>query len=323
MNIIVDALVNAIIKVVVGDLSEQNNLSGFRKSLRGDSPAQLALKRSVNNAFTKFEEKYPELAMSFFDKHFLLKDSVVKELSLVLTPNKNPDSFKIAETWEKQFRVRPKLEITEPIMFFLDTFEKQIQTEADLRLFADSRALNQLYDIAKTNEEQLLVSKGINNSLDEIKNIITDSRMCYPYYATPNKEISVAQSKDLPTLIVEDDLLQRKELSSLLSRSGYKVITTTSAKNAITIVKKCDCTIKVVIMDIKLSGQLDGIDAVKHIQLCCPDIQIIFVTGYAHVKEYQKKVFQDGAVVLGWVDKPIIAKNKEKLLNLLEIAYES
>ncbi len=118
-------------------------------------------------------------------------------------------------------------------------------------------------------------------------------------------------------LIVEDELRARIELGEMLEFYGYAVCRAKSGKHAVTMVSKNKREIDVILMDIKMPGEIDGIEAVRKIQAKTRNIPIIFITAYADDMTYQQKVKEKKLKIAGWVDKPIIGDNEENLMNLI------
>jgi DNA-binding NarL/FixJ family response regulator len=84
---------------------------------------------------------------------------------------------------------------------------------------------------------------------------------------------------DCRVLIVEDDYLQAEALQVVLDDRGYIVCAVAkTAEEALfsAKAKKPD----IVLMDVRLNGHLDGIDAAALISRTC-DCGIVFVTGFA------------------------------------------
>jgi CheY-like chemotaxis protein len=93
----------------------------------------------------------------------------------------------------------------------------------------------------------------------------------------------------LNVLIAEDDRIISLDLVNSLTALGYNVYEPVA--NGIEIVNMA-LTLKpdVILMDIKLVGAIDGIDAAKTIQLN-RDIPIIFITAYGTEKSLKKVKF--------------------------------
>jgi DNA-binding NarL/FixJ family response regulator len=78
-------------------------------------------------------------------------------------------------------------------------------------------------------------------------------------------------------LIVEDDFLQAEAMDALLSARGHAVCATAnSAEQALYLAKSLQPD--VVLMDVRLRGQLDGVDAATLIGEACT-CGFVFVTG--------------------------------------------
>jgi CheY-like chemotaxis protein len=92
--------------------------------------------------------------------------------------------------------------------------------------------------------------------------------------------------KKLNILIAEDDRIISMDLKKSLSHLGYNVFEPVS--NGIEIVNMA-LTLKpdIILMDIKLMGNIDGIDAAKTIQLN-KNIPVIFITAYGIEKAFKK-----------------------------------
>jgi PAS domain S-box-containing protein len=82
-----------------------------------------------------------------------------------------------------------------------------------------------------------------------------------------------------PICIVEDDINSAFVLQTILSKSGYEVLPTVSTGEE-AIARAISDNPALILMDITLSGKLDGIEAAKRIKQKC-DIPIIYLTGYS------------------------------------------
>jgi CheY-like chemotaxis protein len=119
-------------------------------------------------------------------------------------------------------------------------------------------------------------------------------------------------------LIAEDDLRGRELLAEMLEIYGYTVYKAKSGKHAVTKISKSKDKFDIILMDIDMPGQMDGIEAVRQIQTKNCKIPIIFVTAYADDETYQQKIREEKLKIAGWVDKPIIGDNEKSLINLIE-----
>jgi len=87
-------------------------------------------------------------------------------------------------------------------------------------------------------------------------------------------------------LIVEDDMVFSYLLQEHLHSMGYNVIETTSyAEQAIS--KTADIKPDLILMDIKLKGEMDGIDAMKKIREFS-NVPVIYISGNSDKMHKQK-----------------------------------
>lgn len=202
-----------------------------------------------------------------------------------------------------------------------------LQPETNFRLFTFFLAVTGVITVIGAAisgiNDYLEISQKISRS-KENRNNFDESLTSYSPPNTSNLESSkITENLHYQILIIENDLNQRRELADLLRNCGYKVRTVASVKHAIAVVRKVNCGIGVVLADIHMPGELDGIDAINEIQLICPNIQFIIISAYPTNKSYRERVYREGLIVMGWVDKPLINTNKRVLLNLLEIALQN
>ncbi len=80
-------------------------------------------------------------------------------------------------------------------------------------------------------------------------------------------------------LIVEDDLLISEMLLLILEQLGYTVVgKATTGNQVMDLVKQSQPDI--VLMDLELSGQFDGVKAVHQIHASYPDLPVVVLTAY-------------------------------------------
>lgn len=94
------------------------------------------------------------------------------------------------------------------------------------------------------------------------------------------------QKKDIKIMIVEDNVIVAMELSEKLTSEGFSVVgETISGEEAVQMA--ADRKPNVILMDIKLDGDLDGVSAAKKInnELSIP---IIYTTAYSDMDTIQK-----------------------------------
>jgi len=115
-------------------------------------------------------------------------------------------------------------------------------------------------------------------------------------------------------LIIEDEILIAEELKERLSRLGYSVIGAVDSADegiAIAIRELPD----VVLMDIRLKGQKDGIQAAREIQQRV-DLPIVYVTAYSDPLTVERVKHTDHD---GFILKPF---HRHDLQSTIQIAIE-
>lgn len=113
-------------------------------------------------------------------------------------------------------------------------------------------------------------------------------------------------------LVVEDEFLIGIELCGKLKHAGFEVVgPVATGLKAIELFR--DGNFHFVIMDIRLQGQMDGIEAAKTMSAIRP-FGLVFASGYESNREYLKRT--EGFRMLGWLSKPLDIAD---LLRLIEL----
>ena len=95
-----------------------------------------------------------------------------------------------------------------------------------------------------------------------------------------NAKVDAGQGEDGETILVaEDDGLLREYVSELLRELGYSVLSAPSAKAALGILAQSH-RVDLLLTDIVMPGQ-NGRDLVKAARQVCPDLRVIYMTGYS------------------------------------------
>jgi len=119
--------------------------------------------------------------------------------------------------------------------------------------------------------------------------------------------------KDINILIVEDESIVAMEIESYIKKLRYTVVDTCSdSTDVFTLIE--DQSIDIILMDICIKGELDGVETATIIKKNHPHIEIIFLT--AHLDDYNV----DRAIELNptaYLSKPF---NREELRVFLKIA---
>ncbi len=86
-------------------------------------------------------------------------------------------------------------------------------------------------------------------------------------------------TQPLHILIVEDEVLIAMCLEMQLKQAGYEVWQQVATGEEAVIIAQQESP-DIILMDIRLAGDMDGIEAAQQIQ-ACSDTPIIFMTGYS------------------------------------------
>ncbi len=86
---------------------------------------------------------------------------------------------------------------------------------------------------------------------------------------------------EISVLVVEDDRFQIEGIVDNLSLEGFKVFGARSAQEAICLLQEAAGRIDLGLLDIDLSGEMNGIDLLQHIRLEWPDMQVVILSGKA------------------------------------------
>lgn len=118
---------------------------------------------------------------------------------------------------------------------------------------------------------------------------------------------------DINILIVEDESIVAMEIESYIKKLNYNVVAICSnAQDALRIISEKN--IHIILMDINIKGELDGVETAIQVKASHPEIEIIFLT--AHLDDYNV----DRAIEVNptaYLSKPF---NREELRVFLKIA---
>jgi CheY-like chemotaxis protein len=118
-------------------------------------------------------------------------------------------------------------------------------------------------------------------------------------------------------LVVDDERSARVGTADLLRRRKYRVKVANSAYAA---VKKADLIgpeLGIVVLDIRMDGAQDGIDAAREIQLRHPGIRKVFLTAFSDDREYRRRAEEYGLEIDEWIAKPVAGPAKQLLVSTI------
>ncbi len=101
-------------------------------------------------------------------------------------------------------------------------------------------------------------------------------------------------------LLVDDEPILRDLLFELLSKEDYQVTTVENGKEALFMIKKNPDLFNLIIMDMVMP-EMSGINSYEAIKSICPDINILFMSGYFQEQYMQGLEKSDH---IGFIKKP-------------------
>jgi DNA-binding NtrC family response regulator len=82
-------------------------------------------------------------------------------------------------------------------------------------------------------------------------------------------------------LLVDDEPIVRSALAELLTNAGYRTIVAANAADAIQIIEANLFALDLLVTDIKMPGELDGVGLANKVRELQPNVVILLITGFA------------------------------------------
>jgi CheY-like chemotaxis protein len=114
-------------------------------------------------------------------------------------------------------------------------------------------------------------------------------------------------------LIVDDEEMIRQTLRGMLENLNYKVIFANNGKSALNIYKSKKDQIDAILMDIQMPV-MDGVEAAEEILKINPEARIVFTSGYAEARSFNK---------LRKMGYQLFLKKPYKITNLADIIQKA
>ncbi len=95
-------------------------------------------------------------------------------------------------------------------------------------------------------------------------------------------------------LLVEDEFLIRLIMAEILQEEGFEVIEACSGDEAVMLLSSCG-PLEALFTDVRMPGEIDGIDLAHRVRLSYPSLPVLVVSGYA----------ADLSRRLGGLDQPV------------------
>jgi len=121
-------------------------------------------------------------------------------------------------------------------------------------------------------------------------------------------------------LVVDDEVMVRKQLERLYVQGGFRVLTAPSAEEALEYLSGGE--IDLVVTDIRLPG-MDGVQLIERIKELCPDVPVIAITGYGDI-ETAVEVLKQGArdFIIKPFSAPAIQQSTQAALEKMRVFME-
>ena len=127
----------------------------------------------------------------------------------------------------------------------------------------------------------------------------------------------IASKLPLKLLVLEDQADSREATELLLKSEGFDVISTSSGESAVEAVKDCTTPFYAMIMDIRMDGGMDGLQAAKEIQQNLNrNIPALILSAFNN-PEHQAQADRLDLSIRGWVGKPDLENQTMVYLNQL------
>jgi CheY-like chemotaxis protein len=111
-------------------------------------------------------------------------------------------------------------------------------------------------------------------------------------------------------MLVEDEAITAMDLANMLKTIGYDVAATiTSGEEAVA--RASELRPDLILMDIMLSDQMDGIDATRHIKEQI-NVPVVYLTGNADSRTFQRAGETNH---LGYLIKPVSRENLRSVIS--------
>jgi two-component system, cell cycle sensor histidine kinase and response regulator CckA len=106
-------------------------------------------------------------------------------------------------------------------------------------------------------------------------------------------------------LLVEDEPTILNMTQGMLEKLGYQVLATGTSSEALKLAEKQTGSIHLVITDVVMP-EMNGLDLVNQLRIFCPDIKVIFMSGYTPNVIAHRGVLPDG---VNFIQKPFYKKD--------------
>jgi CheY-like chemotaxis protein len=125
------------------------------------------------------------------------------------------------------------------------------------------------------------------------------------------------EAKQLVIVVVDDEVVVRNLVATLLVRAGYSVLSAAGGYEALELIRAYPDPISMVVTDVTMPG-MSGIELCEHLSREQPDIRVLIMSGHASDQ------IRDANRRLPFLRKPFaVEKFKEKVREVLTIYPDS
>jgi CheY-like chemotaxis protein len=125
------------------------------------------------------------------------------------------------------------------------------------------------------------------------------------------------RSKTLPVatvLVLDGDVLVRKPLCQYLRDCGYRVLEAASADEAITILRKQDIQVDVVLSDTELPGSMNGFSFAVQARSLRPGLEVVLVGTLTRAVDAAAKLCDEGPALMKPYDHKLVLAHIKRLI---------
>ncbi|UCF63648.1 MAG: response regulator [bacterium] len=242
----------------------------FQKGLWNIKAEKAQIEQILMNLSVNSRDAMPEGGqLTFKTKNFEIKNHQDPALNLKLTPGK----YVCLEVSDSGTGIPQK---------YLDRiFDPFFSSKKDGQ--GTGLGLSVVYGIVKAH-------RGIVD-VDSKENKGTHFRIYFPISAEKQEKIRQISSNLVPgsgtLLIVDDEEMIQQTLKGMLESLNYKVMFAKNGKKALSVYKSRHSEIDAILMDIQMPV-MDGVEAAEQILRIDPSARIVFTSGYAETRSFEK-----------------------------------
>jgi CheY-like chemotaxis protein len=108
-------------------------------------------------------------------------------------------------------------------------------------------------------------------------------------------------------MVLEPDILARMAISEYLRGCGYKVVEGVRADDALTVLRS-GMSIDILLAEVRMAGELDGLELAKQIRSDYPATDIILTVGVANAADRAARLCDDGPLKKPFHPKELVTR---------------